>query len=117
MGSQYGIVDRMLLQAHMKVRDLVTCMDVNNFVHVDSVYVPQRSRGVGPFVVVHVSTILLAPELHALPQFSHGEGTMALPTLPPLMAPMNFQPLNTINFDVGDYFNQISLVNDLGSSD
>ena len=42
--TYYGIVDAMLLDAHVMHNQLAASMDVNDFVHVNCTYLPQASR-------------------------------------------------------------------------
>ena len=44
----YGIVDKVLLQAHIQRLVLAATLDLNDFVHVDSVYLPRSASGSGP---------------------------------------------------------------------
>ena len=44
----YGIVDKVLLQAHILRSVLVASLDMNNFVHVESVYLSRSASGSGP---------------------------------------------------------------------
>ena len=43
----YGVVDKVLLQAHIQRSVLVATLDMNNFLHVESVYLPQSASGSG----------------------------------------------------------------------
>ena len=51
----YGIVDAMLLDAHVKRNRLAASMDVNDFVHVNYAYLPWASRSESRSSIVHVS--------------------------------------------------------------
>ena len=113
----YAVVERMLLEAHTRMSALAACMDVNDFVHVDSVYLPQCSTGAEPSSVVSVPTIVPTHDVSVLPEPTCGEGTMAPPALRPSMAPMNLPPLTPSDFDVGDYLNHPSPVEDLDFGD
>ena len=44
----YGVVDKVLLQAHVLRLVLAATLDMNDFLHVESVYLPQRASGSGP---------------------------------------------------------------------
>ena len=44
----YGVVDKVLLQAHILRSVLAALLDMNNFVHVESVYLPQSASGSEP---------------------------------------------------------------------
>ena len=44
----YGVVDKVLLQAHILRSVLAATLDMNDFLHVESVYLPQSASGSGP---------------------------------------------------------------------
>ena len=44
----YGLVDKVLYQAHTLRAALAMSLDMNDFVHVDSLYLLQRASGSGP---------------------------------------------------------------------
>ena len=44
----YGIVDKVLLQAHILRSVLAATLDMNDFLHVESVYLPRIASGSGP---------------------------------------------------------------------
>ena len=44
----YGVVDKVLLQAHILRLVLSASLDMNNFLHVESVYLLQSASGSGP---------------------------------------------------------------------
>ena len=44
----YGVVDKILLQAHILRSVLAATLDMNDFLHVESVYLPRRASGSGP---------------------------------------------------------------------
>ena len=51
----YGIVDKLLLNAYLVNADLACRMDINDFIHVNSTYLPHRSAG-----LVHLSALIAA---------------------------------------------------------
>ena len=51
----YGIVDAMLLDAHVMHSQLAASMDVNDFVHVNCAYLPRASRSGSRSSIVLVS--------------------------------------------------------------
>ena len=53
----YGVMDKVLLQAHIKRSVLAATLDVNDFVHVESVYLPRSTSGSGP--ALHSASELL----------------------------------------------------------
>ena len=44
----YGVMDKVLLQAHILRSVLAALLDMNNFVHVESVYLPRSASRSGP---------------------------------------------------------------------
>ena len=44
----YGVVDKVLLQAHILRSVLAVTLDMNDFLHVESVYLPRSASGSGP---------------------------------------------------------------------
>ena len=44
----YGVVDKVLLQAHILRSVLAATLDMNDFLHVESVYLPLSASGSGP---------------------------------------------------------------------
>ena len=51
----YGVVDKLLLNVYLGNVDLACCMDMNDFIYVNSPYLPHRSAG-----LVHLSTLTTA---------------------------------------------------------
>ena len=54
----YSIVDKMLLNAHMRLSPLESAMDMNEFVHVNSTYLPQWFGVVDQAVLVPPTIIV-----------------------------------------------------------
>ena len=75
----YGVVDKVLLQAHILRSILAMSLDMNNFVHVESVYLPWSASGSGPALR---SASKLLPTLDALPveDYSTPPRTIHLPS-------------------------------------
>ena len=44
----YGVVDKVLFQAHILRSVLAATLDMNDFLHVESVYLPRSASGSGP---------------------------------------------------------------------
>ena len=44
----YGVVDKVLLQAHILRSILAATLDMNDFLHVESIYLPRSASGSGP---------------------------------------------------------------------
>ena len=51
----YGVVDKLLLNVYLDNADLMCRMDMNDFIHVNSPYLPRRSAG-----LVHLSALTVA---------------------------------------------------------
>ena len=79
----FGIVDKVLLQAHILRSVLAATLDINNFLHVESVYLPRRASGSGPALR---STSDLLPAVDALPAWH--SPTPARTMRPPLAHPV-----------------------------
>ena len=44
----YGVVEKVLLQAHILRSVLAAMLDMNDFLHVESIYLPRSANGSGP---------------------------------------------------------------------
>ena len=44
----YGVVEKVLLEAHILRSVLVATLEMNDFLHVESVYLPRSASGSGP---------------------------------------------------------------------
>ena len=94
----YGVVDKVLLQAHILRSVLAASLDMNDFVHVESVYVPRSASGSG---LALRSASELLPTLDALHAW---ECPMLARTMrPPLAHPA--VPLSTERGNGGEDFN------------
>ena len=82
----YGIVDSMLLDAHLQLAHLVLTMDINDFNHVNYAYLPRASRSGNQFALLRgVMPISLIA----------GQVCRACPLvlMPPLVPPSEENPL------------------------
>ena len=61
----YGVVDKVLLQAHILRSVLAATLDMNNFLHVESVYLPRSASGSGPALWSASDLLLAADAPHA----------------------------------------------------
>ena len=46
--AAYGVVDKVLLQAYILRSVIAATLDMNDFLHVESIYLPRSSSGSGP---------------------------------------------------------------------
>ena len=98
----YGIVDKVLLQAHIQRSVLATTLDLNDFMYVKSVYLPRSTNGSAPALW---STFDLLPALDA----SHAwdsptpARTMRPPPAHPIVPPSTEQGTGAGEFNVGQF--------------
>ena len=62
----YGIVDKVLLQAHILRSVLAATLDMNDFLHVESVYLSRSASGSGPALRSASDLLLALNALHAV---------------------------------------------------
>ena len=82
----YGVVDKVLLQAHILRSVLAPTLDMNDFLHVESVYLPRSASGSGP-VLCSASDLLPAadaPHAWRSPTLAR---TLSPPSAHPAMRP------------------------------
>ena len=113
--TYYGIVDEMLLNAHVMRNRLATSMDVNDFVHVNCAYLPRASGNGSRSSIVPVP-VGVASSSAPLSQAS--AGILMLPPAPaisenPSTTPSTRPPSarlapHVADVDVTDYLNQRS---------
>ena len=98
----YGVVDKVLLQAHILRSILATTLDMNDFLHVESVYLPRIASGSGPALR---SASDLLPDLDA--PHAVRSATPARTVSPPLAHPAvpssTEQRIATEEFNVGEF--------------
>ena len=61
----YGVVDKVLLQGHILRSVLAATLDMNDFLHVESVYLPRSASGSGPALRSASDLLLAADAPHA----------------------------------------------------
>ena len=61
----YGVVDKVLLQAHILRSVLAATLDMNDFLHVESVYLPRSASGSGPALCSASNLLPVADAPHA----------------------------------------------------
>ena len=98
----YGIVDKVLYQAHILRAGLVMSLDMNDFVHVDLLYLPWRASRSG--LTLHSATELLptrvAPSVQEHPT---PEKTMHPHSTRPTVAPSTEPNTRAEDFNVNEY--------------
>ena len=98
----YGIVDKVLLQAHIQRSVLVATLDLNDFVHVDLVYLPRSASGSGPALQ---SAFDLLPALDALHEWDSPTPARTMPPPPAHLAvpPSTERGTSAKKFNVGQF--------------
>ena len=116
----YGIVDAMLLDAHVKRSRL----DINDFVHIKCAYLPRASRGKNHFVIVF---ILVDVPASSAPLLQPPAGVFMPPpalavlenpsTTPFARPPSTRLSPNRADLDYTEYLNERSPLQDSGFAD
>ena len=98
----YGVVDKVLLQAHIQRSVLAATLDLNDFVHVDSVYLPRSASGSGP---AHQSASDLLPALDAPHEWDSPTPARTMPPPPaqPAVPPLTKRSTGAKEFNVGQF--------------
>ena len=98
----YGVVDKVLLQAHIQRSVLAATLDLNDFMHVDSVYLPQSASGSGPALqfASNLLPALDAPQAWDSPTHAR---TMPPPLAHLAMPPSTKQGTGADEFNVGQF--------------
>ena len=97
----YGVVDKVLLQAHIQRSVLATSLDMNDFVHVESVYLPRSASRSGPALwsASELLPTLDAPHAWDRPTLAR---TMRPPSAHPAIPPSTERGSGAEDFNVGD---------------
>ena len=97
-----GIVDKVLLQAHILRLVLAMSLDMNDFVHVESVYLPRSASGSGPALrfASKLLPILDAPHVKDRPTPAR---TMRPPSARPAVPPFTERGTGAEDFNVGKF--------------
>ena len=113
--TYYGIVDAMLLDAHVMRNRLAASMDVNDFVHVNCAYLPRAS---GSGSRSSILPVLVGVASSSAPLSQASASVLMLPPAPaisenPLTTPSTRPPSarlapHVADVDVTDYLNQRS---------
>ena len=98
----YGIVDKVLFQAHTLRVGLAMSLDMNDFVHVDLLYLPQSTSGSGPTLCSAIellpTCVVSSVQEHPMPK-----RTMRPPLACPIVPPSTKQGTGAKEFNVGKY--------------
>ena len=75
----YGVVEKVLFQAHTLKASLAMSLDMNDFVHVESLYLPRSASGSG--IALRSTTKLLPTRVvPSIQEHPTSERTMRLPS-------------------------------------
>ena len=96
----YGVVDKVLLQVHIQRSVLAAMLDMNDFLHMESIYLPRSLSGSGP---VLRSASKLLPTLDAPHAWdsSTPTRTMRPPSAHPAVPPSTERGTSAEEFNVG----------------
>ena len=98
----YGVVDKVLLQAHIQRSVLLATLDLNDFVHVESVYLLQSTSGSGP-ALQSASDLLLALDAPHAWDSPTPARTMPPPPAHPAVPPLTERGTGAEEFNVGQF--------------
>ena len=100
--AMYGIVDKVLLQAHILRSVLAVSLDMNDFMHVESVYLPQSASESGPALrfASELLSSLDAPHVGDRPTPAR---TMHPPSVHLAIPPSTKQGTGVEDFNVGEF--------------
>ena len=98
----YGVVDKVLFQAHILRSVLAASLDMNDFVHVELVYLPQSASGSGPTLC---SASELLPTLDAPHAWDRPTPTRTMrpPSAHLVVPPSTKQGTGAEDFNVGEF--------------
>ena len=98
----YGVVDKVLLQAHILRLVLAATLDMNDFLHVESVYLPRSASGSGPALR---SASDLLPATNAPHAWNHPSPatTARPPSAHPTVRPLTERRTGAEEFNVGKF--------------
>ena len=98
----YGIVDKVLLQAHIQRSIRAAMLDLNDFMHVDSVYLPRSASGSAPALQ---SASDLLPALDAPHEWDSPTPARTMPPPPahPAVPPLTERGTGAEEFNVGQF--------------
>ena len=98
----YGVVDKVLLQAHILRSVLAATLDMNDFLHVEFVYLPCSASGSGPALrsASDLLPALDAPHVVCSPTPAR---TVSLPSAHPAVPSSTERRTTTEEFNVGQF--------------
>ena len=98
----YGVVDKVLLQAHIQRSILAATLDLNDFIHVDSVYLPESASG-SALALQSASDLL--PALDAPHEWDNPTPARTMPPPPtyPAVPPSTERGTGAEEFNVGQF--------------
>ena len=98
----YGIVDKVLLQAHILRSVLAAMLDMNDFLHVESVYLPRSASGSGPALCSASDLVTAADAPHAWRNPTPAR-TVRPPSAHPAMPSLIERRTTAEEFNVGQF--------------
>ena len=98
----YGIVDKVLLQAHILRSILATTLDMNDFLHMESVYLPWSASGSGP-ALCSASDLLPAVDAPHAVCSPMPARTVRPPSAHPVVRPSTERRTAAEEFNVGQF--------------
>ena len=98
----YGVVDKVLLQAHILRSVLATTLDINDFLHVESVYLPRSASGSGPALRSAYELLPTADAPHAWDR-PKPTRTVRLPSAHPAVRPSTERRTAAEEFNVDQF--------------
>ena len=98
----YGVVDKVLLQAHILRSVLAATLDMNDFLHVESVYLPRSASGSGPALrsASDLLPVVDAPHAWCSPTPAR---TVRPPSAHPIVPPSTERHTAAEDFNVGQF--------------
>ena len=100
--AMYGVMDKVLLQAHILRSVLAATLDMNDFLHVESVYLPRSASGSRPALRSGSDLLLAADAPHAWNHLTLAT-TARPPSAHPAVRPSTERRIGTEEFNVGEF--------------
>ena len=98
----YGVVDKVLLQAHILRSVLAVTLDMNDFLHVELVYLPRSASGSGP-TLCSTSDLLPAADAPHAWNCPTPATTACPPSAHPVVRLSTEQCTSAEEFNVGEF--------------
>ena len=96
----YGVVDKVLLQAHVLRSVLAATLDMNDFLHVESVYLLRSASGSGPTLCSASDLLSAVDASHAWRNLTRAR-TVRPPSAHPVVPPSTERRTAAEDFNVG----------------